>query len=40
MPSTDKLDAFLAEPRNVVVAGSRRDGTPHLTPNDLGPELR
>jgi PPOX class probable F420-dependent enzyme len=33
MPSTDKLEAFLAEPRNVVVAGIRRDGTPHLTPN-------
>jgi PPOX class probable F420-dependent enzyme len=33
MPSTDKLEAFLAEPRNVVVAGIRRDGTPQLTPN-------
>jgi PPOX class probable F420-dependent enzyme len=33
MPATDRLDAFLAEPRNVVVAGIRRDGTPHLTPN-------
>lgn len=27
------LDAFLAEPRNVVVAGIRRDGRPHLSPN-------
>jgi PPOX class probable F420-dependent enzyme len=27
------IDAFLAEPRNAVVAGVRRDGRPHLTPN-------
>ena len=33
MPATDKLKEFLAEPRNVVIAGIRRDGTPHLTPN-------
>ena len=33
MPATDKLEEFLAEPRNVVIAGIRRDGTPHLTPN-------
>ena len=33
MASTDKTDAFLAEPRNVVVAGIRRDGRPHLSPN-------
>jgi PPOX class probable F420-dependent enzyme len=33
MTSTDKIEAFLAEPRNVVVAGIRRDGRPHLTPN-------
>jgi PPOX class probable F420-dependent enzyme len=33
MPATDKLEAFLAEPRNIVIAGVRRDGTPHLTPN-------
>jgi PPOX class probable F420-dependent enzyme len=31
--STDRLEAFLAEPRNVVVAGIRRDGRPHLSPN-------
>jgi PPOX class probable F420-dependent enzyme len=31
--STEKIEAFLAEPRNVVVAGIRRDGTPHLSPN-------
>ena len=33
MASSDKIVAFLAEPRNVVVAGIRRDGRPHLTPN-------
>jgi PPOX class probable F420-dependent enzyme len=27
------LEAFLAEPRNVVVAGVRKDGRPHLSPN-------
>jgi PPOX class probable F420-dependent enzyme len=31
--ATEKVEAFLAEPRNVVVAGTRRDGRPHLTPN-------
>src|ERR1700680_174494 len=33
MVATDKIEAFLAEPRNVVVAGIRRDGRPHLSPN-------
>ena len=33
MASKDKLEAFLAEPRNVIVAGIRRDGRPHITPN-------
>ena len=33
MASTEKIQAFLAEPRNVVVAGIRRDGSPHLSPN-------
>lgn len=33
MASTAKIEAFLAEPRNVVVAGIRRDGRPHLSPN-------
>ena len=33
MASTDKLEAFLTEPRNAVVAGTRRDGRPHLSPN-------
>jgi PPOX class probable F420-dependent enzyme len=29
----EKVAAFLAERRNVVIAGIRRDGRPHLTPN-------
>ena len=33
MASPDKIEAFLAEPRNLVVAGIRRDGRPHLSPN-------
>ena len=33
MASMEKLAAFLAEPRNVVVAGTRRDGRPHVSPN-------
>ena len=33
MASTEKIEAFLAEPRNVVVAGIRLDGRPHLSPN-------
>jgi PPOX class probable F420-dependent enzyme len=33
MASIDRLEAFLGEPRNVVVAGIRRDGRPHLSPN-------
>jgi PPOX class probable F420-dependent enzyme len=33
MASSEKIEAFLAEPRNVVVAGIRRDGRPHLSPN-------
>jgi len=33
MPSEDKINAFLAEPRNAVVAGTRADGRPHATPN-------
>jgi PPOX class probable F420-dependent enzyme len=31
--SSEKIEAFLAEPRNVVVAGIRRDGSPQLSPN-------
>jgi PPOX class probable F420-dependent enzyme len=30
------LDEFLAEPRNVVVVGIRKDGRPHATPNWFG----
>ncbi|HEX4092031.1 MAG TPA: TIGR03618 family F420-dependent PPOX class oxidoreductase [Trebonia sp.] len=33
MISLPALEAFLAEPRNVVVAGIRKDGRPHLSPN-------
>jgi PPOX class probable F420-dependent enzyme len=33
MASTEIIEAFLAEPRNVMVAGIRRDGRPHLSPN-------
>jgi PPOX class probable F420-dependent enzyme len=33
MASTNEVEAFLAEPRNAVVAGIRRDGRPHLSPN-------
>jgi PPOX class probable F420-dependent enzyme len=33
MAFTDKIEAFLTEPRNVIVAGIRRDGRPHLSPN-------
>ena len=33
MASADKVEAFLAERRNAVVAGIRRDGRPHLSPN-------
>jgi hypothetical protein len=31
MASTEKVEAFLAEPRNVMVAGIRRNGRPHLS---------
>lgn len=33
MSPTSRLEAFLAEPRNVIVAGIRKDGRPHLSPN-------
>lgn len=33
MASTEQIEAFLAEPRNVIVAGIRRNGRPHLSPN-------
>ena len=31
--ASSSLEAFLAEPRNIVIAGIRRDGRPHLSPN-------
>src|SRR6266852_989518 len=33
MAASEKIEAFLAEPRNVIVAGIRKDGRPHLSPN-------
>jgi PPOX class probable F420-dependent enzyme len=33
MATMEKIEAFLAEPRNVIVAGIRKDGRPHVTPN-------
>jgi PPOX class probable F420-dependent enzyme len=33
MSFTMALEKFLAEPRNVIVAGIRKDGRPHLSPN-------
>jgi PPOX class probable F420-dependent enzyme len=31
--SVERIGAFLSEPHNVILAGIRRDGRPHLTPN-------
>src|SRR6202012_5583845 len=33
MSSATALEAFLAEPRKLIVAGIRKDGRPHLSPN-------
>jgi PPOX class probable F420-dependent enzyme len=33
MADLEKLTSFLAEPRTVIIAGIRKDGRPHLTPN-------
>jgi PPOX class probable F420-dependent enzyme len=33
MSSATALETFLAEPHNVIVAGIRKDGRPHLSPN-------
>jgi PPOX class probable F420-dependent enzyme len=33
MAATELVKAFLAEPRNIVVAGIRQNGEPHLSPN-------
>ena len=32
MASRDDIEAFLAESRNLILAGTRADGRPHLTP--------
>jgi PPOX class probable F420-dependent enzyme len=33
MATREKIEAYLSEPRNVIVGGTRKDGRPHLTPN-------
>jgi hypothetical protein len=33
VPVMPSLTDFLAEPRNIIVAGVKRDGRPHLSPN-------
>jgi PPOX class probable F420-dependent enzyme len=33
MTSATDIEAFLAEPRNIIVAGVRKDGRPHVSPN-------
>jgi PPOX class probable F420-dependent enzyme len=33
MASVEKVEAFLAEPRTVIVGGVRKDGRAHLSPN-------
>jgi PPOX class probable F420-dependent enzyme len=33
MASDEAIEAFLAEPRNAIVIGIRRDGAPQATPN-------
>ncbi len=33
MATKEAIEAFLAEPRNAIVVGIRRDGTPQATPN-------
>jgi PPOX class probable F420-dependent enzyme len=33
MSSAPSLEEFLGQPRNVIVAGVRKDGRPHLSPN-------
>ena len=33
MVTSTELEAFLSEPRNVIVAGIRKDGRPHISPN-------
>jgi PPOX class probable F420-dependent enzyme len=33
MATREKVEAYLSERRNVMVAGTRKDGRPHVTPN-------
>lgn len=33
MATNEAIEAYLAEPRNAIVIGVRRDGTPQATPN-------
>jgi nitroimidazol reductase NimA-like FMN-containing flavoprotein (pyridoxamine 5'-phosphate oxidase superfamily) len=33
LASDDSLDAFLSERHNLILAGIRADGRPHVTPN-------
>jgi len=33
MTSATAIEAFLAEPRNVILGGVRKDGRPHISPN-------
>jgi PPOX class probable F420-dependent enzyme len=33
MATREKIEEFLAQPHNVIVAGIRKDGLPHLSPN-------
>lgn len=33
MTTREKIEAFLSEPRNVMVGGVRKDGRAHLSPN-------
>jgi PPOX class probable F420-dependent enzyme len=32
-PADTAIEAFLAEPKNIIVAGIRKDGRPHVSPN-------
>lgn len=32
-PADPAIEAFLAEPKNIIVAGIRKDGRPHVSPN-------
>jgi PPOX class probable F420-dependent enzyme len=32
-PADTAIEAFLTEPKNIIVAGIRKDGRPHVSPN-------